>query len=86
MSIMHVHDEHHQHDHQGHEGDEPHSHPHQHDAIEHSHEFMIDLHHPFWPTGQSTQTGQSLSGSGERALQQEEGEHGHGCSYDQNEE
>jgi MFS family permease len=54
---LHVHDEHHQHDHQGHEGDEPHSHPHQHDAIEHSHEFMIDLHHPFWPTGQSTQTG-----------------------------
>ena len=54
---LHVHDEHHQHAHQGHEGDEPHSHPHHHDAVEHSHEFVVDLHHPYWPTGRATQTG-----------------------------
>ena len=50
---LHVHDEHHQHQHDGSEGDEPHSHPHTHDAMEHSHEFVIDLHHPFWPAGRT---------------------------------
>ncbi len=54
---LHVHDEHHQHQHEGHEGEEPHSHPHEHEAFEHSHEFMIDLHHPVWPTGRTTQAG-----------------------------
>jgi MFS family permease len=54
---LHEHDEHHQHEHEGHEGDEPHSHPHQHEAIEHRHEFIIDLHHPVWPTGRATHSG-----------------------------
>lgn len=54
---LHVHDAHHQHEHEGHEGEEPHSHPHRHDALEHSHEFMIDLHHPLWPTGRATRAG-----------------------------
>ena len=54
---LHVHDQHHQHEHAGDEGEEPHSHPHTHDAMEHSHEFVIDLHHPFWPTGTATRAG-----------------------------
>lgn len=45
----HVHDEHHQHVHQGDEGPEPHRHLHRHDAGRHSHPYVIDLHHPIWP-------------------------------------
>ena len=46
---MHVHDEHHQHAHEGWEGPEPHSHPHRHGALRHRHAFVIDRHHPRWP-------------------------------------
>ncbi len=46
---LHVHDEHHQHTHEGWEGPEPHSHPHRHEPLVHSHAFVIDLHHPVWP-------------------------------------
>lgn len=49
-SHRHVHDEHHQHDHEGWEGPEPHSHPHHHKAIRHRHDFVIDLHHEKWPS------------------------------------
>uniref|UniRef100_UPI000A3A1444 MFS transporter n=1 Tax=Oceanibaculum nanhaiense TaxID=1909734 RepID=UPI000A3A1444 len=45
----HVHDAHHQHDHEGWEGPEPHSHPHRHAPLRHSHELVIDDHHPVWP-------------------------------------
>lgn len=45
----HVHDAHHQHDHEGWEGQEPHRHPHVHGRIEHRHAFVIDSHHPSWP-------------------------------------
>ena len=45
----HVHDEHHQHEHQGWEGPEPHSHPHYHQPMRHSHRYVIDDHHAFWP-------------------------------------
>lgn len=48
---LHVHDEHHQHDHEGWEGPEPHSHPHRHARLRHEHAFVVDLHHPAWPTG-----------------------------------
>ena len=47
---MHVHDEHHQHEHEGWEGPEPHSHPHRHGKMRHSHGFVIDAHHPRWPS------------------------------------
>ncbi|MDA7948156.1 MAG: MFS transporter [Hyphomicrobiaceae bacterium] len=46
---LHVHDAHHQHDHEGWEGPEPHSHPHRHKAVRHRHAFVIDSHHPHWP-------------------------------------
>jgi len=46
---LHVHDEHHQHAHEGWEGPEPHRHPHRHKPIRHRHPFAIDLHHPSWP-------------------------------------
>ncbi len=46
---MHIHDEHHQHAHEGWEGPEPHCHDHHHAAIRHNHRFSIDLHHPAWP-------------------------------------
>ncbi len=46
---LHVHDEHHQHVHEGWEGPEPHGHPHQHVPITHRHRFVIDLHHRRWP-------------------------------------
>ena len=46
---LHVHDEHHQHAHDGWEGQEPHSHPHSHGALRHAHPFVIDLHHSQWP-------------------------------------
>lgn len=47
---LHVHDEHHQHEHEGWEGPEPHRHPHRHGPIRHRHTFVIDLHHPWWPS------------------------------------
>lgn len=47
---LHVHDEHHQHEHEGWEGPEPHRHPHRHAPIRHRHTFVIDLHHPVWPS------------------------------------
>ncbi len=46
---LHVHDAHHQHDHEGWEGPEPHRHPHRHAPLRHSHAYVIDLHHPVWP-------------------------------------
>lgn len=46
---LHVHDDHHQHAHEGWEGPEPHSHPHRHAPIRHRHAYAIDLHHPNWP-------------------------------------
>ncbi|WP_439515403.1 MFS transporter [Oceanibaculum nanhaiense] len=45
----HIHDPHHQHEHEGWEGPEPHSHPHRHGPLRHSHELVIDDHHPVWP-------------------------------------
>jgi MFS family permease len=48
---LHVHDEHHQHAHEGWEGPEPHRHPHRHAPIRHVHAYVIDLHHPMWPRG-----------------------------------
>ena len=45
----HTHDAHHQHEHEGWEGPEPHSHPHRHGPLRHSHELVIDDHHPVWP-------------------------------------
>ena len=47
---LHNHDEHHQHEHRGDEGAEPHVHIHRHAPVTHSHDFVIDLHHPQWPT------------------------------------
>lgn len=47
---LHVHDEHHQHAHEGWEGPEPHRHPHRHAAVTHKHAYVIDLHHPIWPS------------------------------------
>lgn len=47
---LHVHDEHHQHEHEGWEGPEPHRHPHAHGSMRHRHAFVIDLHHPEWPS------------------------------------
>jgi MFS family permease len=46
---LHVHDEHHQHVHEGWEGLEPHRHPHRHAPLRHKHAYVIDLHHPVWP-------------------------------------
>ena len=48
---VHTHDDHHQHEHEGWEGPEPHSHAHVHAPIRHKHTYVIDLHHPRWPTG-----------------------------------
>ena len=48
-SHAHVRDAHHQHEHEGWEGPEPHSHPHRHAPLQHSHELVIDDHHPVWP-------------------------------------
>ncbi|HDZ73259.1 MAG TPA: MFS transporter [Aurantimonas coralicida] len=48
---LHVHDDlHHQHDHEGWEGPEPHRHPHRHGPTRHVHPFVIDDHHPVWPS------------------------------------
>jgi len=46
----HTHDPHHEHQHDGSEGPEPHLHPHQHQPVEHAHPFVIDDHHRRWPT------------------------------------
>ncbi len=48
---QHFHDRHHQHAHESGEGPQPHSHPHRHEPLRHSHDYVIDLHHPRWPTG-----------------------------------
>lgn len=45
----HVHDEHHQHEHKGVEGREPHRHSHRHAPLRHKHPYVIDFHHPTWP-------------------------------------
>ena len=47
---LHIHDEHHQHSHGGWEGQEPHRHPHPHAPLHHKHPYVIDLHHPIWPS------------------------------------
>ncbi len=48
---LHVHDEHHRHAHDGDgEGPEPHRHRHAHAALRHKHPYVIDLHHPLWPS------------------------------------
>ena len=47
---LHFHGEHHHHEHEGWEGPEPHHHPHRHAAIQHKHRFVIDVHHPIWPS------------------------------------
>ncbi len=48
---LHVHDEHHQHVHEGWEGQEPHRHSHGHAApLQHKHPYVIDLHPPMWPS------------------------------------
>ena len=46
---QHMHDEHHRHEHDGTGGSEPHSHPHEHESVRHSHPFVIDDHHAYWP-------------------------------------
>jgi len=46
---LHTHDPHHQHEHIGNAGSEPHSHAHQHDELKHAHTFVIDDHHLSWP-------------------------------------
>ena len=46
---LHIHDAHHQHAHEGSEGQEPHRHPHRHAPLSHKHPYVIDLHHPAWP-------------------------------------
>ena len=46
----HVHDEHHQHAHEGWEGQEPHRHPHRHAPLQHKHPYVVDLHHQMWPS------------------------------------
>lgn len=45
----HVHDEHHQHEHENWDGVEPHRHVHSHAPMRHSHPFVIDRHHSEWP-------------------------------------
>jgi predicted MFS family arabinose efflux permease len=47
---LHYHEEHHQHTHEDWDGSEPHSHAHTHDELTHSHAFVIDAHHPYWPS------------------------------------
>lgn len=48
---LHVHDDgHHQHEHEGWEGPEPHRHPHRHAPVTHKHAYVIDPHHPVWPS------------------------------------
>jgi MFS family permease len=45
----HYHDQHHQHEHEGWEGPEPHSHAHKHPQLVHTHDFVVDDHHTYWP-------------------------------------
>jgi len=45
----HYHDQHHQHGHEGWEGSEPHSHAHKHPQLVHTHDFVVDDHHTYWP-------------------------------------
>jgi len=45
----HYHDQHHQHGHEGWEGSEPHSHAHKHPQPVHTHDFVVDDHHTYWP-------------------------------------
>ncbi|WP_067861734.1 MFS transporter [Neptuniibacter marinus] len=45
----HIRDEHHQHEHEGWEGAEPHTHPHYHKHQKHRHKYVIDEHHSYWP-------------------------------------
>jgi len=50
---LHVHDEHHQHLHEGtagEQGQEPHRHRHEHAALQHKHPYVIDFHHAVWPS------------------------------------
>jgi MFS family permease len=47
---LHVQDEHHRHEHEGWQGPEPHRHPHRHAPLKHKHPYVIDLHHPVWPS------------------------------------
>ena len=47
---LHVHGEHHRHEHEGWEGPEPHRHPHRHASLRHRHPYVIDSHHPVWPS------------------------------------
>lgn len=49
----HIHDPHHKHNHEGWEGHEPHSHPHHHRSVRHSHAYVIDDHHATWPDSSS---------------------------------
>ncbi|MBC93035.1 MAG: MFS transporter [Rhodospirillaceae bacterium] len=49
-SHLHITDEHHTHDHEGWEGPEPHEHAHVHEEQRHSHHYVIDIHHPRWPS------------------------------------
>jgi MFS family permease len=46
---FHTHDEHHQHVHEGWEGEQPHHHLHKHPSFTHRHAYFIDLHHSHWP-------------------------------------
>lgn len=46
---VHSHDVHHDHEHEGWEGEQPHSHLHSHRTIRHAHHFTIDDHHGEWP-------------------------------------
>jgi MFS family permease len=46
----HFHDEHHQHNHEQWNDAEPHTHQHSHHSVRHRHTFIIDDHHPKWPT------------------------------------
>ncbi len=47
---LHVHDEHHRHTHESRERQEPHRHPHRHAPLQHKHPYVVDLHHPIWPS------------------------------------
>jgi MFS family permease len=46
---LHQHGPHHDHEHEGVDSSEPHRHPHRHEPVAHSHTFVIDDHHAYWP-------------------------------------
>jgi hypothetical protein len=46
---LHSHESHHDHEHPDSDSSEPHSHRHRHVPVAHSHAFVIDDHHAFWP-------------------------------------